>query len=131
MEGPAKTRRSLRPRREDLVAASLVLLLFAGVVMIGGLFLIETQFRPEGSAFGLPTRIPTCGRSFIRDAADVRVFTRAEIEAQMTPGYSPTVLEPAIGEIPLLAPFEPHCDVLIFLHVGPDAYVGYELQGGP
>ncbi len=57
----------------------------------------------------------------------------------MTPGYAPVILEPSLGEVPLLALFEPHpipsgmatCDVAIFLHTGPDAYVGYALEGGP
>ncbi len=136
MAVPAETRRSLRPKREDVFAACLVLLMLVGVAVGGGLFLIETQFRPGGSAFGLPTRIPACGRSFTGPG---RVSTLAEIEAGMTTGHAPIVLEPTIGEIPLLAPFEPHtvptgmttCDVVIFLRVGPDAYVGYALEGGP
>jgi hypothetical protein len=126
-------------RRQNILAAGVLLVALLCVAVLAGFILVETQFRPAGSAFGLPTRIPLCGRTFSRSADDGRVFTRAEIDAGMSPGYSPVILEPSIGEVPLLALFEPHpnpsgmatCDVLIFLHAGPDAYIGYALEGGP
>ena len=126
-------------RQQNILAAGVVLVALLCLVLLAGFIVVETQFRPIGSAFGLPTRIPLCGRAFSRSADTTRVFTTAEIEAGMTPGYAPVTLEPSIGEVPLLALFEPHpnpsgmatCDVLIFLHTGPDAYVGYALEGGP
>jgi len=126
-------------RRQNILAAVVLLVALLCVAVLAGFIVVETQFRPAGSAFGLPTRIPLCGRAFSRSADDARVFTRAEIDAGMSPGYSPVILEPSIGEVPLLALLEPRpnpsgmatCDVLIFLHTGPDAYVGYALEGGP
>ena len=126
-------------RRQNILAAGVLLVALLCVAALAGFVVVETQFRPTGSALGLPARIPLCGRTFSRPADDTRVFTRAEIDAGMAPGYSPVILEPSIGEVPLLALLESHpnpsgmatCDVLIFLHTGPDAYVGYALEGGP
>jgi hypothetical protein len=129
-------RRWRRPSRQDVFAASLVLLLVMSFFALAGLLYIVTQFRPEGSLFGRPTRIPACGRSYLGPG---RTWTRTEMEAAITPGYEPVVLEPTIGEVPLIPLVDQRrfgsglvtCDTLIFLYVRPDFYVGYAIEGGP
>lgn len=132
-----QTRRLRRPRREDVFAGIVVLIAVVCVIALGSIFLIEKEFQPRDGLFGIPTRIPACGRTY-----DVgRQFTRAQIYAGINPGSEPIVFEPLIGLIPLTAPFEGHqvrlasgemvCDTVVFLHVGPDGYVGYGLEGGP
>lgn len=129
-------RRWRRPRREDVFAASLVLLLVVSLLAVAGAFYIATQFRPEGSLFGRPTRIPACGRSYLGPG---RAWTRAEVEAAITPGFEPVVLEPTIGDVPLIPWVDQRrissglvvCDTVIYLHVRPDLYANYALEGGP
>jgi hypothetical protein len=124
-----------RPRRQDRFAASLVAVFVTTVIVLSGLLYIEIQFRPEGSLFGRPSRIPACNRSYLGPGRGV---TRAEIEAGLKPGFEPTVLEPTIGEVPL-APWVDQrsieagqvCDTVIYLHLRPDLYVPYGLEGGP
>ena len=128
-----------RPRREDVLAAVIVLVTLACLGVLAAFLFVETQFHPSESAFGIPTTIPLCGRWFSRAPDSTQVLTRAEIEIGAIPGHAPVVLEPTLGQIPLLALVEPHpipvgmstCDVVIYIHVGPDAYVGYALEGGP
>lgn len=133
----ARSRRGLRrPRREDVFAASVVLLLAVCLGAVAGVFYIATQFKSEGSLFGRPTRIPACGRSYLGPG---RTWSRAEIDAAIAPGFEPVVLEPTIGQIPLLQDGHPtqsgspvgFCATVVFLHVGADRYVGYALEGGP
>jgi len=114
---------------------SLVLLLVVSLLALAGVVYIETQFRPEGSLFGRPTRIPACGRSYLGPG---RAWTRAAMEASITPGFEPTVLEPTIGDLPLIPWVDQRrieaglvCDTVIYLHVRPDLYVSYALEGGP
>ena len=93
------------------------------------MFLIESQFEPQGSLFGLPSLIRTCGRDY---RGPGMVFTRAEMDAAITAGFEPVVLEPTIGSIPLGAPFRrarDPCDAVVFLQTGPDEFVGYSLLG--
>ncbi len=124
-------------RRRDITAAAVMLLTFVCLAVIGRFVFLETQMEPTGGAFGIPTRIPLCGRQFETSPDTARRYTMAEIEATITPGYRPIVLEPTIGDLPVLGLFESHpyppgmaaCDTLIFLHVGPDSYLSYGLMG--
>ncbi len=112
--------------------------LLVGVVIVAAVITIAHEFEPEGSLFGRPMRIPTCGQSYVTHPDVTTVFSRAQIEAVVAPGSSPVVLEPVIGQIPLFAPFTeqhhargvPRCDTLIYLHVGADAYAAYGLEPG-
>ncbi len=123
-----------------MVFAAAVLAVFAvaTTTLALGIY-IETQFRPQDSAFGLPSQIPTCGRRFFHAPDDTRVWTRAEVEANMDPGRAPLILEPTIGEIPLIDSLLPDaggpngtpCTVALWLHIGDDRYVAYALEGGP
>ena len=135
MKASARTRLR-RPSRQDVFAASLVLLAGVSLCALAGVFYIETQFRPEGSLFGRPARIPACGRSYLGPGRD---WTRAEMEAAITAGFDPVVLEPTIRQVPLVPWVDQRrtgsglvtCDTVIFLHVGSDLYVGYAIEGGP
>ena len=124
-----------RPSRKDLFAASLVVVFVASLVALAGMFYIEIQFRPEHSLFGRPTRIPACNRSYLGPG---RGETRAEMEADIPPGFEPTVLEPTVGEVPLVPWVDQRrieaglvCDTVIYLHVRSDLYLTYALEGGP
>lgn len=125
-----------RPVGSNLLPAGVVALFLVSLVIVGVVAIIETQYRPQGSLLGRPTRIPACGRSYLGPG---RTFTRAEVDADITPGYRPAILEPVIGEVPLggtvskltLESGDQVCDTLIFLQVGPDAFASYALEGGP
>ena len=136
---PAAGWTARRPRREDVLAAVIVLVTLACLGVLAGFLFVEAHFHPVDGAFGIPTTIPLCGPWFSRAADSTQVLTRAEIETGSIPGHAPVVLQPSLGQIPLVALAQPHpvaagmstCDVVIYLHVGPDAYVGYALEGGP
>lgn len=126
-----------RPRHQDVVAGIVVLVAAVSLSVMGGFVFLETQLEPVGGAFGIPTRIPLCGRQFETTPDTARRYSMAEIEATIEPGCRPIVLEPTIGDLPVLGLFESHpyppgmaaCDTLIFLHVGPDSYLSYGLAG--
>lgn len=125
------------PSREDLRAAGIAAVAVLVLAALVAVALIERNFEPRGG-FGRPQRIPACGRSYRGGEA---TFTLAQIRAAINPGGSPVIFEPVVGELPLTAPFEDHrvrlasgetvCDTVVYLHVGPDAYAGYDLEGGP
>jgi hypothetical protein len=124
--------------RERTLLGLVIAIVVAGVVFCGSVIEIEHVFQPEGSLFGRPMRIPSCGRSYGTGPDVTTLYTWAQIEAVAAPGFAPVVVEPVIGQIPLFAPFtsQQHpaaaqvCDTVIYLHVGPDAYAAYGLQGG-
>ena len=134
--GVRDRRRLHAPQGAGIVAAIAVLVTVVGLAMIGGFVFLETQLEPVGGAFGIPTRIPLCGRQFEASRDTARRYTLAEIEAAVAP-ERPIVLEPTIGELPVLGLFESHptppgmaaCDTRIFLRVGPDSYLPYVLAG--
>lgn len=125
-------------QREDLALAAVLAVVVVGVGLLGSVILIQKEFDPRGGLFGIPHRIPTCGRSYVGGDGTTSL---EQIEATITPGYSPVLLEPVLGMLPLWAPFETKrvrldtgeevCDTVVFLHVGPDAYASYGLEGGP
>ncbi|HET9682193.1 MAG TPA: hypothetical protein VFP19_09155 [Candidatus Limnocylindrales bacterium] len=127
-------------RANDLRATGVIVIFVLGIVVLGGYLVIERGFEPQDGFFGLPHRIPTCGRSYVAGDRPVRL-PLAQIEATINPGAEPVILEPTIGMLPLTAPFEGHsvrlesgeivCHTVVYLHVGPDAYAPYGLEGGP
>ena len=126
------------PDIKDVRAAGVLVVFVVGVVVLGSYALIERNFQPLGGPFGVPHRIPTCGRSYL--GGEVRL-TLEQIQATINPGTSPLLFEPQLGQIPLMAPFQGHtvrldtgaevCPTAVFLHVGADAYAAYALEGGP
>jgi hypothetical protein len=132
-------RRPKRPSRSNLLAFALVavLVVSAGIVLTG--LYVQHAFHPAGGLLGTPTSIPLCGRDFTHPEGDTRLWSRADIDAAMQPGFSAIVLDPTIGRIPLLGVFAQYarlpqgetCAMVIWLRVGPDAYLDYALSGGP
>jgi hypothetical protein len=81
----------------------------------------------------LPDRLQVCGRSYRHDTLD-RVRTAAEVEDWQ--GFPPTIVQPLQVQPCIPGPCtdvaEPTpCDTVVWVRVGPDAYVDYSLQGGP
>lgn len=134
---PTQLRR--RVRREDLLAGLLLTVFVVSVALLISIVMIAHWFEPQGSLFGRPTRIWTCGRSYRTDPGPQQIWTRSRIDAGIAPGYEPVIFEPVVGQIPLFAPLAGRrdfhgfqvCDTLVFLHVGPDAYLVFALEGGP
>ncbi len=127
-----------RPRREDVLATAVVAIAIGGAVTLGSFVLVERAFEPQDGPFGIPHRIPTCGRSYLGGQGSISI---EQIQSTITPGASPVVFEPVLGMLPLWAPFDASrvrldtggevCTTVVFLHVGPDAYAAYGLEGGP
>ena len=126
-----------RPSREDVRLGLLISFVVSCAVVGLGAFLVGRWFEPEGWLFGPPTHIAACGRDYMRGTGGT--WTRAQVDESLAPGLTPTVFEPVIGEIPLFAPLSGTrdfngfqvCDTVVFLHVGPDAYEAFAMQGGP
>ena len=125
-----------RIRREDVFAGIIVAAFVVSVLILVALVLVAQWFEPDGF-LGRPGRIQACGREYQLGAG--RVWTRDDIDAAVAQGAGAEVFEPVLGQLPLLAPltgkirfngFEV-CDTLVWLHVGPNAYLAYALEGGP
>lgn len=125
------------PHRDEVLLGALLTNLCVGTLLVGAAITIAHEFQPEGSPFGRPMRIPTCGQAYVTRPDVTSVYSLAQVDRMAAPG-DPVVLEPVIGEIPLFAPFiaPSHadgvapCGTLIYLHVGADAYAAYGLEGG-
>jgi hypothetical protein len=123
-------------RRANALAAGLLIVFAGALALVVGLLYVESQYQPQGSAFGTPRRIPACGRTYTGPGA---AQSLAEVEAGTTQGYAPQILEPTVGDIPLGADVakirtrsgELVCDTVIFLHRSGDMYLPYGLEGGP
>ncbi len=126
-----------RPRRfrgENLLAGTTVGIVILGVAGVAAFGQIERDFQPVGGPFGLPTHIRTCGRSYIGPG---QTYSSPVADGSS----SPVAFEPVLGQLPLFAYFDSHrvrlasgemvCQSLVFLHLGPQAYVSYGLEGGP
>jgi len=82
---------------------------------------------------GLPEHIQLCGRSWQKDVL-VRTFTVAAIKERFA--VDPVVVDPgpfaACPSGPCTDVAQPGaCHTVIWVRVGQDAYIDYELQGGP
>jgi hypothetical protein len=127
--------RPRRPKRQNVAAAIVVLLLAASIAVMGTGFFIEHDLRPTDGAFGLPGRLafPLCGRSYLLSNLPDQTFRGAAAWA----AAKPFVVEPTIGKVPLFSlltcPMSPDgfYYTVIWLHVGPDTYASYALEGGP
>ncbi len=121
--------------RQRLVLAAVIAVVLVGGVSLGGFAVMEHDAQPEGGLFGLPTRVNVCGGLLERDPGQPVVLTMAQVRASLaevdaTLGRSEplVVVEPTIGQMPLLAPFGigvPCGGLVAYLHTGPDAYVEY------
>jgi hypothetical protein len=135
--------RPKRPRRTTVAAASVVLVVVVCLSVISfGLF-IQLRLEPIDGRFGTPQRLPfpLWGRSYV--PGNTSHWTKDQIQAAIVPGFKPVILEPTIGQIPLVDIFT-KCPVYhfpgvngnvfataVWLHIGPDDYIIYSLEGGP
>jgi hypothetical protein len=85
----------------------------------------------------LPDRISVCGRDYSRDATNRR-WSFAQVTAA-SPGFPPVVVDPGLLAR-LFTPCQPGactrvadgpCATVVWVRVGSDAYIAYELSGGP
>ena len=121
-------------RSRGLVIGALV----AAVCIVGGAVAVQTVLAGRDPntihAMGsLPRRISVCGREWTKDNLD-RQVTLEQARA-MKPSGDPSVV--ATGPFapcprgPCTETADGPCDTLVFVRVGEDAYIGYELSGGP
>jgi hypothetical protein len=122
-----------RPRRSDIAAGAVVLLLVLSICVVGTGLFIENKLQPSDGRFGLPRMLtfPLCGASY-----HLSVGGQAP---KPSAGDGSFIVEPTIGQIPLVELFT-RCPrwgaagfryTVIYLHDGPDSYSVYELEGGP
>ncbi len=108
---------------------SLALVILVSVVVACG----NEGAQQIHDAATLPKHISVCGRTWIKDALG-RASSLAEIRALL--GLEPLVVDPGF-----LAPCPPGpcttvaqdgpCHTVVYVRVGEDAYLDYELSGGP
>jgi len=121
-----------------MVVAVVVLVLFVGLGWAIVPQLIHRQVLGLGAtdihdAATLPERIGICGRDWTRDSLDRR-SSRSELLALY--GVEPTLVDPMPFAPCPKGPCagglrSPPCETVVFVRVGEDAYLGYELVGGP
>jgi hypothetical protein len=122
--------RPRRPRGKDIAAGAVVLLFVISILVVGTGFFIAHELQPTDGRFGVPQYLvfPLCGR-------DYHISNLPEVNAPAVDGAF--VVEPTIGSIPLLSLLT--CPknsngltyTVIWLHVGPDEFASYALEGGP
>jgi len=84
-------------------------------------------------AVTLPSSIAMCGRDWVIDVQRRQVTIE---EIRTTGGFEPVVVDPGLfapcppGPCGRVAEAGP-CDTVVYVRVGDDAYIAYELQGGP
>jgi hypothetical protein len=124
-------------RRSALVAPVAVAFLVVVGLAIGP-DIIHRQVLGLGAtdvhdAATLPEQISICGRDWTRDSLDRR-SSRSELLALY--GVEPTLVDPLpfapCPEGSCAAGLRsPPCDTVVFVSIGEDAYLSYELVGGP
>jgi len=111
-------------------AVALVVVLLATVVAVQAVIAGRDPNTTHDAAT-LPERITVCGRTWTRDGLGAQLTLA---DAKKSDG------EPSVVATGPFAPCPPGpcttvadgpCDTAVFLRVGADAYVGYELSGGP
>jgi hypothetical protein len=127
--------RPRRPKRSDIAASFAVVLLVLSIAVIGTGFFIQHDLRPTDGPLGLPGRLafPLCGRSYLLSNPPEQT-----LQGPAAPvAHGAFVVEPTIGKVPLFSlltcPKGPDgfYYTVIWLHVGPDTYASYSLEGGP
>jgi hypothetical protein len=134
MSGRVGLPRRRRPRRADIAATAVVVLFVCSIVVIAVGTFVAHDLRPTGSMFGIPGRLsfPLCGRSYL-----LSNLPSIPIDSPIPSDARTTILEPTIGDVPLLAllttcpRFDGLSPTVIWLHVGGDEYAVYSLEGGP
>ena len=107
--------------------------LLVGIVIvprIGNLFVGTAGIHDAGA---LPQHTNICGRSWSKDPPDRQLSLAAVRERD---GIEPVVADPGLfapcpaGACTTIAQDGP-CHTVTYVRVGEDAYLAYELQGGP
>jgi hypothetical protein len=117
---------------------TVVTVIFVTFVLGFGPGLIHRQILGLGAtdihwAATLPDQIGVCGRDWTKGQSGHQ-YSRSEILA--TWGVEPSLVDPLPfppcprGPCTTIAQNGP-CDTVVFVRVGEDAYLPYELQGGP
>ena len=123
----------MRIRREFAVAALLVAGVVAAIVILPRIFNGAASTTGIHDPATLPEHIRICGRGWTKDSLN-RIVGLAEMRAR--DGIEPVVVDPGpfapcpVGPCTAVAQDDP-CYTVIYVRVGADAYLGYELQGGP
>ena len=120
------------------IGRGIVLVLFASATLLVGILIVPRLGNlfvgPGGihDAAALPEQTTICGRGWRKDAPS-RQLTLAAVRARGG-------IEPVIADPGLFAPCPAGactrvaggpCHTVIYVRVGEDAYLAYELQGGP
>jgi len=122
-----------RIRRQMVVLAWIVAAVLAWMVLVPRIGNGFAGAAGTHDAAALPDHIAICGRGWTKDGLDRRL-SLAEIRTR--DGVAPVVVDPGLfapcplGPCTAVAHDDP-CDTVIYVRVGEDAYLDYELQGGP
>jgi hypothetical protein len=111
-----------------------VLLSVVAITVVAGAWAWRDA-RPFGEValIGLPERIDLCGRSYDGGGQGP---VRTVSEVRTVGGFEPVIVDPWLhppcvpGACTDVAAAEP-CHSVVFVRVGRDTIVGYDLQGGP
>jgi hypothetical protein len=106
-----------------------VLACLLSVCIVGTGLFIQVVLKPTDGRLGVPEYLsfPFCGHGYTLEDPAERTFTQA-------PGF---VVEPTVGKVPLLSLLT--CPTAadgsyagtVWLHVGPNTFVSYRLNGYP
>ena len=117
-------------RRRSLLTVVVSAAILVPLLVVAGNVLQGPGATSIHSRFGLPDRVHVCGRDYRGPA---RVQTLAAIRAD---GIEPVLVDTGffapcpVGACTAVALPTP-CATVVFIRVGDDAYVSYELLGGP
>ena len=127
------------PRRAGwILAAIAALVLVLGVAIVPRL--IHRQILGLGAAdihdvASLPDRISVCGRDWTKDTSG-RVLREEEFRPPLGVGGGPPLVDPLpFAPCPSSActqsALDTPCATVVVVRIGEDAYIGYQLSGGP
>ena len=116
--------------RRSLIAVAVFLGILVPLVVVVGIVLQGPGATSVHSRFGLPERVHVCGRDYRGPA---REQTLAAIRAD---GIEPVLVDTGVlascpvGACTAVA-LPTACSTVVYVRVGDNAYVSYELLGGP
>src|SRR5262245_34836299 len=123
-----------------IAAAVVVLVLAQAPVVLANLYYLPVLGDSDPgihNAASVPNTLHICGRSYGKSSL-ARNFTYAELEAMvdMAPavvdtGFFNGYFAPCRPGVCSAAARETPCQTVIYVRIGPDAYVSYSVRGGP
>jgi hypothetical protein len=120
-------------RRRTVIGAVVVVVCVAGAALAVQAILAGRDPNTIHAAGNLPHRVSVCGRDWTKDA----------LGRQVTLKQARTVMSGGDPVVVATGPFAPcpsgpctetvggSCDTVVWVRAGLDAYIGYELSGGP